>query len=264
VNKALGLRQREVHTDAFMGSAAEADKTEWMALVLVARLQPALGIEGVRIIPVLGHTVGILGHQEQKGVGRDAITAEFAVANGSPLSYHCRGVQSQSFLHRRVGQRHLFEIVVIQKLLVDRHRFLAQTLLPLGIFPKMQHQVAEGAGSGVVRGEEKEAHVCDNVFITEAFTVLGGFPGEITEGIDAVAATSLLNQRTEEFLQMALGLFPPSVFGAWYFLGEKTQQAVGDVQEGMIQIGGAIIVFVQPHKYCSGHIQQGLLYGWEK
>ena len=71
-----------------MSAAAEADKTEGVALVLVARLQPALRIEGMRIIPVLGHTVGILGHQKQKGVGRYAVTAEFAVANCSPLRHH--------------------------------------------------------------------------------------------------------------------------------------------------------------------------------
>ena len=157
--------------------------------VFVPRLhrlgREAQRIEPVRIGPVFFHVVDKVRIDPDPRARRDGVAAEFEALQRAARDRRHRRDHPQRFLERHFGQLGLGQILVGQTAAIvrDRAQFLAQPVLPIGIFCQQVHQRRRTRRDGVVRRHHQEIHVVDDRFDAHQAAVFEFGGGELAEHV---------------------------------------------------------------------------------
>ena len=207
-----------------MHPAAERLPGEAVRLVLPAVLGEALGVEDLRVRPVLGHVVRVQRHHRGEPAGRDLHAQDLGVLDGLAGEHRHRRVQSKRLLHHQRQVRQSLELgqggvgAQIQAL-------PSQPVLPLHVAAELVDHRGHGAGGGVVRGHEQEDHLVDDVVVVDPPGRVGHLAQRGEQVLARVRAAGR-EMAAQELLQQSA---PP---GGAAPLGERHRRAGADVSVG--------------------------------
>ena len=243
----------EVQPQAFVVAAAEGNPLVKVLLVFGTFVAEAFWIEGGRVAPVFFHVMGVeRGHVDQ-GVFGQGVALVFHILDGAAgEGGQCRA-HTQGLAEYPAGFFHFPQVVIVQSVLAQPFHFVDQHILPVRVFGQHVDNGAQGAGSGVVGGEQQEDHVVHHVLIGKtAFLVCR--LAQFAEEIRGIAGAFLRDKSGDKILQIAAALHAPVPQQAGDRQAHNRQGGVGGVDKRLVYLVGFRAHFQAKKDLCA-HVQ---------
>ena len=204
----FGLQLGKIQPQTFVMATAEGDPLIKVFLVFCPVVTETFRIKAERLAPVFFHVMGVQGGDVHQRIFRQYVALVFHLFHRTARESGERGAHTQCFAEYPAGFFQFAQIIIIQRGFAQALHFFYQDFLPLGVFGEHVDDRAQGAGGGVVGGEQQEDHVVHHVPIGQAAFFIRRLT-QFAEEIRGVAVAFLRDQTGDKVFQIAAPFHAP-------------------------------------------------------